>query len=91
MNNNIVTSSDLVIDNLEHIRVRPELYSRTVPGHYIWQEVAIYDMLKHIIDNSVDEFRLGHGNTIEVSIDPCLTGVTVRDYGYGIVFRLMNF
>ena len=84
MNNNIVTSSGLIIDNLEHIRVRPELYIRTVPGHYIWQEVAIYDMLRHIIDNSVDEFRLGHGNTIEVSIDLCLTGVTVRDYGNGI-------
>ena len=84
MNDNIVTSSDLVIEDLEYIRIRPELYIRTVPGQYIWQEVAIYDILKHIIDNSVDEFRLGHGNTIEVSIDPYLTGVTVRDYGYGI-------
>ena len=86
MNNNIVTSSDLVIDNLEYIRIRPELFIRTVSGHYIWQEVAIYDMLKHIIDNSIDEFRADHGKTIEVSIDTYLTGVTVRDYGNGIPF-----
>ena len=69
MNNNIVTPSNFVIDDLEYIRIRPELFIRAIPGYHIWQEVAIYDMLKHIIDNSVDEFRSGHGNTIEVNIN----------------------
>lgn len=83
MNGNTVLPSHLIVDDLEHIRIRPELFINTIHG-YIWQEVAIYKILKCIIDNSIDEFRAGHGNTIEVSIDPNLKGVTVRDYGYGI-------
>ncbi len=86
MNNNAVTPRNPVVDDLEHIRIRPELYIHQIPGYYVWQEVAIYDILKNIIDNSVDEFKLGHGNTIEVNIELHHTGITVRDYGNGIPF-----
>lgn len=45
MNGNTVLPSHLIVDDLEHIRIRPELFINTIHG-YIWQEVAIYKILK---------------------------------------------
>ena len=63
---------------------------RTRPGMYIGRlgdgsmpEDGIYVLLKEVIDNSIDEFKMGAGKRIEVDIDDDLR-VTVRDYGRGI-------
>ena len=65
----------------EHIRLRPGMYIGK-QGDGASQDDGIYVLLKEVIDNSVDEFIMGSGRTIEVSIKE--TKVTVRDYGRGI-------
>jgi len=65
----------------EHIRLRPGMYIGK-QGDGASQDDGIYVLLKEVIDNSVDEFIMGCGRTIEVSIKE--TKVTVRDYGRGI-------
>jgi len=65
----------------EHIRLRPGMYIGKC-GDGASQDDGIYVLLKEVIDNSVDEFIMGSGKTIEVSIKE--TKVFVRDYGRGI-------
>src|SRR5690625_5731054 len=64
------------------------------PGMYIGklgdgssQDDGIYILLKEIIDNSIDEFVMGAGKTIEISLND--KEVTVRDYGRGITLGKM--
>jgi len=65
----------------EHIRTRPGMYIGKL-GDGASQDDGIYVLLKEVIDNSVDEFIMGQGRTIEISIKE--SKVTVRDYGRGI-------
>ena len=69
------------LDSLEHIRLRSGMYiGRLGDGkHY---DDGIYVLLKEIIDNSIDEFIMKHGDKIEINID--YNKVSVRDYGRGI-------
>ena len=69
------------LSSLEHIRLRTGMYiGRTGSGaHY---DDGIYILVKEVIDNGIDEFIMGHGDRIEVSIEDDL--VTIRDYGRGI-------
>jgi DNA gyrase/topoisomerase IV subunit B len=69
------------LDALEHIRLRTGMYIGRI-GDGSNPADGIYVMLKEVIDNSVDEFIMGHGRRIEIS----RTGdeVAVRDYGRGI-------
>ena len=70
------------MDDMEHIRTRPGMYIGKL-GDGSAADDGIYVLLKEIIDNSVDEFRMNTGKRIE--IDLADTGrVTVRDYGRGI-------
>lgn len=70
------------LSSLEHIRARPGMYiGRQGDGSN--PEDGIYVLLKEVIDNSVDEFIMGHGKRIEVAINDA-GEVTVRDYGRGI-------
>ena len=73
---NIVT-----LEGLEHIRRRPGMYIGKL-GDGTHSDDGIYVLLKEVIDNSIDEFRMGYGKTIEVSIGEGI--VSVRDYGRGI-------
>ena len=69
------------LSSLEHIRLRTGMYiGRLGDGSSL--EDGIYILLKEVIDNSVDEFIMGAGDTIEVSVEG--SRVTVRDYGRGI-------
>ncbi|HET6451373.1 MAG TPA: DNA topoisomerase IV subunit B [Spirochaetia bacterium] len=69
------------LDALEHIRLRTGMYiGRLGDGSNPMD--GIYILLKEIIDNSVDEFIMGHGKTIEITRKKEL--VIVRDYGRGI-------
>ena len=69
------------LSSLEHIRLRTGMYiGRTGNGsHY---DDGIYILVKEIIDNGIDEFIMGHGEKIDVTIEDDM--VTIRDYGRGI-------
>ena len=70
------------LSDMEHIRTRPGMYiGRLSDGSQA--EDGIYVLLKEVIDNSIDEFKMGAGKRIEVDIEDNLR-VTVRDYGRGI-------
>jgi topoisomerase-4 subunit B len=65
----------------EHIRKRPGMYIGKL-GDGSSQDDGIYILLKEVIDNSIDEFAMGVGKSIEVDITDRV--VSVRDYGRGI-------
>ncbi len=69
------------LDPLEHIRLRPGMYIGKL-GDGSSPEDGIYILLKEVIDNSIDEFMMGVGKTIEVTVTQ--SKVRVRDYGRGI-------
>ena len=66
----------------EHIRLRPGMYIGRL-GDGSLAEDGIYVLLKEVIDNSIDEFKMKAGDRIEVTIEDNLR-VSVRDYGRGI-------
>ena len=67
---------------MEHVRTRPGMYIGRL-GDGSMPEDGVYVLLKEVIDNSIDEFKMNAGKRIEVDIDDELR-VTVRDYGRGI-------
>ena len=69
------------LDDREHIRRRPGMYIGKL-GDGSHSDDGIYVLIKETIDNSIDEYRMGEGKTIEVTIDN--GRVRVRDYGRGI-------
>lgn len=69
------------LDWKEHIRLRPGMYIGKLGDGSAYDD-GIYVLLKEIIDNSIDEFVMGSGKTIEVSMSD--HKVSVRDYGRGI-------
>ena len=69
------------LDWKEHIRMRPGMYIGKL-GDGSSADDGIYILLKEVLDNSIDEFVMGAGKTIEISIKE--RQVTVRDYGRGI-------
>ena len=66
----------------EHIRLRPGMYIGRL-GDGSLAEDGIYVLLKEVIDNSIDEFKMKAGDRIEVTVSDNLR-VAVRDYGRGI-------
>ncbi len=69
------------LDWKEHIRMRPGMYIGKL-GDGSSADDGIYILVKEVLDNSIDEFVMGTGKTIEVSIQD--NKVIVRDYGRGI-------
>ncbi len=69
------------LDWKEHIRMRPGMYIGKL-GDGSSADDGIYILLKEVLDNSIDEYVMGAGKTIEISIQG--DKVTVRDYGRGI-------
>ena len=69
------------LDWKEHIRLRPGMYIGKM-GNGSSPDDGVYILLKEVIDNSIDEFVMGNGKTIEVSVKN--NRVSVRDYGRGI-------
>ena len=70
------------LSDMEHVRTRPGMYLGRL-GDGSLPEDGIYVLLKEVIDNSIDEFKMHAGTRIEVNIDDNLR-VSVRDYGRGI-------
>ena len=70
------------LSDMEHVRTRPGMYIGRL-GDGSLPEDGIYVLLKEVIDNSIDEFKMHAGDRIEVDIEDNLR-VSVRDYGRGI-------
>ncbi|MCD8310240.1 MAG: type IIA DNA topoisomerase subunit B [Prevotellaceae bacterium] len=81
---NVVYTEDNIrhLDDMEHIRVRSGMYIGRL-GDGSQSDDGIYVLLKEVMDNSIDEFKMGAGKRIEVDIEENLR-VRVRDYGRGI-------
>ncbi|MGC6428916.1 MAG: DNA topoisomerase IV subunit B [Flavobacteriales bacterium] len=69
------------LDWKEHIRLRPGMYIGKL-GDGSSPDDGIYILIKEVLDNSIDEYVMGNGKTIEVSIKD--KKVSIRDYGRGI-------
>lgn len=67
----------------KHIRLRPGMYIGKL-GDGSQADDGIYVLIKEVIDNSVDEYVMGHGKLVNIEIDHDQLCVTVRDYGRGI-------
>ncbi|MBQ2440980.1 MAG: type IIA DNA topoisomerase subunit B [Paludibacteraceae bacterium] len=79
---NTYTEENIVhLDDREHIRRRPGMYIGKL-GDGSHADDGIYVLIKETIDNSIDEFRMGEGKEIDITIEEGV--VTVRDFGRGI-------
>ncbi len=79
--NNYDDSNIITLEGLEHVRRRPGMYIGKL-GDGTHRDDGIYVLLKEVLDNSIDEFRMGFGKTVDISLEEGL--VSVRDYGRGI-------
>ncbi|MDD6472738.1 MAG: DNA topoisomerase IV subunit B [Bacteroidales bacterium] len=70
------------LDDMEHVRTRSGMYIGRL-GDGSQSDDGIYVLLKEVMDNSIEEFKMGAGKRIEVTIEGNLR-VSVRDYGRGI-------
>ena len=70
------------LSDMEHVRTRPGMYIGKL-GDGSFPEDGIYVLLKEVIDNSIDEFKMHAGKKIEIRVEDNLR-VSVRDYGRGI-------
>ncbi len=70
------------LSDMEHVRTRPGMYIGRL-GDGSLPEDGIYVLLKEVIDNSIDEFKMKAGDRIEITVDDNHR-VSVRDYGRGI-------
>ena len=70
------------LSDMEHVRTRPGMYIGRL-GDGSLPEDGIYVLLKEVIDNSIDEFKMKAGDRIEVTVEDHMR-VSVRDYGRGI-------
>jgi len=71
----------VTLEGVEHIRRRPGMYIGRL-GNGDNQGDGIYVLLKEIVDNSIDEFSMGFGKQVQITVDE--TTVSVRDFGRGI-------
>ncbi len=76
-------STILSLNALEHIRLRSGMYIGRL-GDGSNPNDGIYIMLKEVIDNAVDEFIMGYGKEITITLNPKTSTVSVRDTGRGI-------
>src|SRR5580700_1432830 len=69
------------LSSLEHIRLRTGMYIGRIGdgSHY---DDGCYILLKEVVDNTIDEFIMGYGKEVQITIDG--SSVTVRDFGRGI-------
>jgi len=81
MSGNYTEDSIVSLDWKEHIRLRPGMYIGKL-GDGASHDDGIYVLIKEIIDNAVDEYIMGFGKKIEITIKD--KKVSVRDYGRGI-------
>ena len=83
-NDNYGDDAIVTLSPREHIRLRPGMYIGKL-GDGAQADDGIYVLIKEVVDNSVDEFIMGVGRQIDISIEDKV--VSVRDYGRGIPLK----
>ncbi|MFI3302415.1 MAG: toprim domain-containing protein [Rikenellaceae bacterium] len=86
-NNNYGDDAIVTLTPREHIRLRPGMYIGKL-GDGTQSDDGIYVLIKEVVDNSVDEFVMGAGKRIEISIEGNV--VSIRDYGRGIPLKSLS-
>ena len=81
--NEYADESIVHLEDLEHIRLRPGMYIGRL-GDGSEPNDGMYVLMKEIIDNSIDEFSMGHGKQINIDITD--KAISIRDFGRGIPF-----
>lgn len=82
MQENKYTEDEIkTLDWREHIRLRPGMYIGKL-GDGASPDDGIHVLVKEVLDNCIDEFAMGYGKSIDITIND--TGVTIRDFGRGI-------
>lgn len=76
------------LDWKEHIRLRPGMYIGKL-GDGSSPDDGIYILIKEVIDNSIDEYAMGNGKSIDITVEGHT--VTIRDYGRGIPLGSLCF
>ena len=71
----------ITLEGVEHIRMRPGMYIGRL-GNGSNQGDGIYVLLKEVVDNSIDEYAMGYGKQVQITIED--NEVSVRDFGRGI-------
>ena len=71
----------ITLEGLEHVRRRPGMYIGKL-GDGSHRDDGIYVLLKEVLDNCIDEFRMGFGKSIDITLNG--SAISVRDYGRGI-------
>ncbi len=85
--NGTIEGVEYVEDNIqtlewwEHIRRRPGMYIGKI-GDGSYSDDGIYVLLKEVLDNAIDEYMMGYGKSVDITIQDGV--VTIRDYGRGI-------
>ena len=82
--NNYGDDAIVTLSPREHIRLRPSMYVGVV-GDGSQPDEALYVLIKEVVDNSIDEFIMGAGRQIDITLADNV--VTVRDYGRGIPLK----
>lgn len=86
-NSNYGDDAIVTLSPREHIRLRPGMYIGKL-GDGTQADDGIYVLIKEVVDNSVDEFIMGAGKQIDITIEDNV--VTVRDYGRGIPLKSLS-
>jgi len=86
-NNDYGDDAIVTLSPREHIRLRPGMYIGKL-GDGSQADDGIYVLIKEVVDNSVDEFIMGAGRQIDITIENSV--VSVRDYGRGIPLKSLS-
>ncbi len=86
-NSNYGDDAIITLTPREHIRLRPGMYIGKL-GDGTQSDDGIYVLIKEVVDNSIDEFIMGAGTKIEITVENDV--VSIRDYGRGIPLKSLN-
>ena len=75
------------LSSLDHIRLRTGMYIGRI-GDGSNQDDGCYILLKEVVDNTIDEFIMGHGKEVQIKVEGAR--VSVRDFGRGIPLSQIN-
>ena len=79
----------VIMHPLDHVRMHPNMYYKKIGDGAEYGD-CIYLMLQEILNNSIDEFKMGYGNRVEVSVDYATGEMSVRDYGRGAFIEKLD-
>lgn len=85
MSSSILENTQKIISDIEHIRLRPGVYIGKCGNGSEYND-GIYLLIIEILNNSVDQFKMGNGNQIDITVNENKS-ISIRDYAEGIPFE----